>query len=247
MIEEFLSLREIHGLFDDAEEWLVKKLGVPTCIGNCGRCCLENTTTVYALETSLILSYLIGSGKISAIDWARGWLLEKHSVAPTYEGIPYGVVTKGIHDEWDALLHLPCIFLTSDKRCFIYEMRPLTCRAYGVTRLPSPHCPRPLGKGESHLGKSYVGGEPGRIIKNEVNAFFAKVRQETPDLAKVGILPTMLFKQAREREFRELILDNKIASAKLVGTDISTQYMWQDDIERAFQLETDLAKNIILN
>jgi Fe-S-cluster containining protein len=226
MLQEFLGLRQIHKYLDETQAHLVKQLGVPVCIPDCGKCCQDNCVTIYSIEASLILSYVIGDGRTKVVDWCRGWLLEKHTAATTYTGIPYGVVSKQLKHEWDALVRTPCPMLTEDKKCYIHMMRPLVCRAYGVTRDAGIGCPRPIGKGESVNSRGYIGGDAGDYLEDEVNKFFGKMRTEHPDYAKVGFLPTMIFRQAREQEFRELIAENKIASAKLVGTDVATQLLW---------------------
>ena len=231
MLQSWGELRELHGLIDQSEKWLTGHLGGPICIENCGRCCMDNTPTVHSIEASYIISYLMGAGKLSIIDWCRGWLLEKHKIAPTYEGMPRGVVNQKVLLEWDALQCSQCILLTSDKRCLIHKFRPLPCRAFGVLRMPALYCPRPLGKGESEINRMYVGGEPALILMKETREFRKRVKERNPDWAQMGFLPTMIFRQAREREFREMIADNKIASAKLIGTDFSVQSLFQAQIE----------------
>jgi Fe-S-cluster containining protein len=233
MLQEFMGLRRIHSFIDETEAHLVAKLGVPICIPNCGKCCEENCVTIYSIEASLILSYVIGDGKLKIIDWCRGWLLEKHTGVTIYTGIPYGVIGEQLKSEWNALVRTPCPMLTSDKRCNIHTMRPLVCRAYGVTRDAGVGCPRPIGKGESVNSRAYMGGAASDYLEDEVNKYFGKMRAEHPDYTKVGFLPTMIFRQAREQEFRELIAENKISSAKLIGTDVATQLLWAKQLGSA--------------
>ena len=233
ILESYGELRELHGLIDQGEKWLGGHLGVPLCVENCGRCCMDNTPTVHSIEASYIISYLMGAGKLNIIDWCRGWLLEKHSIAVTYEGMPRGVVKQNVLLEWNALQHSQCILLTQEKQCLIHKFRPLPCRAYGVLKMPELYCPRPFGKDESAGNRAYVGGEPALILMKETREFRKRLKERNPDWAQMGFLPTMIFRQARELEFRGMIADNKIASAKLIGTDFNTQELFQDRIEES--------------
>lgn len=233
MLKQFIELRQIHQLFADSEAHLVNRLGVPICIANCGKCCEENCVTIYSIEASLILSYLIGDGKLKIIEWCRQWLLERHNSTPTYNGIPRGVVGRELKHEWDMLTNSPCPMLSQDRKCQIHLMRPLVCRAYGITRSAGPYCPRPRGKGEDINRCAYIGGEPAAFLDDTINKWFGALRAEHPDFSKIGFLPTMIFRQAREKEFRELIAENKIASAKLIGTDATTQILFEKYAEGA--------------
>lgn len=69
------------------------------------------------------------------------------------------------------------------------------------------------------------------ILMKETREFKKRLKERNPDWAQMGFLPTMIFRQAREKEFRQMIADNKIASAKLIGTDFSVQSLFQAQIE----------------
>jgi Fe-S-cluster containining protein len=49
------------------------------------------------------------------------------------------------HDHWFDLSR-PCVFLTPDKRCSIYEVRPAPCSTHSVVDLPSTYCSPPSRK-----------------------------------------------------------------------------------------------------
>ena len=227
MVRRFVELRKIHKLFEEQEARLVQKLGVPICIPNCGKCCQENNVTAYAIEASLILSFTMGSNISDVINWCRDWLLEKHTVTPTYEGIPRGILSEKLKHEWEILAHTQCPMLKQDKTCIIHSSRPLVCRAYGITRNAGVGCPRPLSLGESVYSKRIVTPQESDFLEDAVMKYFGILRAESPDFAVIGFLPTMIFRQAREKEFRELIAENKIASAKLIGTDVETQVLFE--------------------
>lgn len=231
MLQAFSELRTIHRMLGEAEGWLLQHRGVPICIEKCGKCCEINTVPVHSIEASMVVSYIIGAGKTEWIDWCRNWLIERHPQAPTYGGMPKGVTSPELTQEWKDLQRTPCIFLSTDKRCLIYEFRPLPCRTFGVTRIPTSYCPRPLAKAEMSGQALYVGGRPALILIKETQGFLKRVAQRNPDWAQQGFLPAMIMRQAREKEFRDLIADNRIASAKLVGTAYSLQSLWQYQVE----------------
>ena len=229
MLQAFARLRVIHRLFDEAEFWLINQLGTPTCVPNCGLCCEHNTVTCHSIEASLMISFMVGQAHTEYVDAARSWLIDKDPMVSIYEGIPTGVITGKLREEWNYLTSRPCIFLNNEASCVLHRARPFVCRAYGVTKLPGLYCPRPLGKGENQQGKMLVPVEARNVIKAEVDSFLAYIKERNPDWLKQGFLPAMIFRQARESEFRDLIADNKIASAKLVGIDYSVQALWQEE------------------
>ncbi|KKM60859.1 hypothetical protein LCGC14_1537480, partial [marine sediment metagenome] len=44
-------------------------------------------------------------------------------------------------------------------------------------------------------------------------------------------IPTVIFRAASPKKFKEYIEENKIASAKLLGMDIDTSLMWQPQLD----------------
>lgn len=244
MLQAYAELRLIHALIKEAESWLEKQLGTPLCVPNCGLCCQRNIISCHSIEASYIISGLMGTGLTRYVDASRAWLLDRHFQATIYEGMPRGVITGKLREEWNLLSQLPCIFYRpDDKRCAIHHFRPLSCRAFGVTMASKPYCPRPVGRGEDRYSRAYVGGPPGQLIRAAVEGFVARIKARNPDWATHGFLPAMIFRQAREREFRGMIDDNLIASAKLVGTDYSIQALWQEQVEAMGQ--GDPTRNLI--
>lgn len=231
MLQSYAELRELHTLIEQSSKWLSNQLGGPICIENCGRCCKDNTPTIHSIEASYILSFILGSGDLKIVDWCRGWLLEHHSCATIYNGMPHGVVKHDVLMEWNALQRSPCILLTPDNRCMIHKFEPLPCAAWGVLKAPAMYCPRPLGKCETENNRAYVGSEPALLIMKATKEFKENLKKRNPDWAQMGFLPTMIFRQAREKEFRQMIADNKIASAKLIGTDYSLQSLFQAQVD----------------
>lgn len=228
MINELLALREIHQGFQDAADVLAASLGVPICVG-CGQCCRENTPIAFQIEGIWAVSSLTGAGLLrDALSIAEGWLLERHHEAQTYEGMPRGAVNPRVSDEFDLLHRLPCPFLTADNRCSVYIGRPLPCRAFGVTRMASPKCQRPLGFGELTFRKAYFDGESAEL--NLKAALEVLVKETAPERMASALFPTLLFRHANPDKFYAYVGDNRIASAKLLAVPFSPAILWQSQL-----------------
>lgn len=229
-VTSLIRLGEIHRAFAVAADALSAYLGVPLCVEDCGKCCESNVPHCYAIEGSYAVSYLLGTGKLAEVlTLAEGWVLERHVEATIYEGMPFGAVDLNIVSEYDRLKRTPCPFLGYGKMCLIYGCRPLACRAYGVTRVPGPECPRPIGVTEAPGMRVTLGGELGSIIRKGVEDFLANL----PDkgMAINGFLPTMLFRAADRVKLMRHVANNEVASAKLVGTEQAMSLLWQEQVE----------------
>ncbi len=229
MIAAFKGLRNIHRVFDEAAVVLEEDIGKPICLSGCGRCCERQVPHWTYLEAMLATSILTGTGKLTqALSVAEGWLLERHRQAMIYEGMPIGWASPRLRDEFNALsLSTPCPFLAEDKRCLIYEVRPLTCRANGVTRDNVDLCPRQPGRGETLTQRRYI---PASVLRSMVDEWRKSCHDSNATWLTSGLVPTVLYRAAKELRFRELVRDNRIASAKLVGMEIDTALMWQPQV-----------------
>ena len=229
----FAGLKELHGIYTTGERELRKWLGTPICIG-CGGCCSVNTVQIRHIEAAYGVSALLSEGRLSqAVKIAEGWLTERDSHATLYEGMPSGSVTGKLKEEYDILVKSQCPFLDSQtKRCLVYEARPLTCRAYGIFRQQPVWCPRPLSKLETPENRAVIWGEGAQKFKEVIDEF---IKRLPPGYGVSGLMPTMLLRAAKPDRYHALIYDNKIASAKLVGRDISPELIWQDQLEDLFR------------
>lgn len=230
MLEAYGQLQDMHDVLADADRVLEKDIGVPTCIPNCGLCCIHNVPGAMTLEGTYAVSVLTGSGRLSKIkSIAEGWLLERHPFATLYEGMPRGFASPKLREEWTAVTRSECPFLDlTNKLCLIHDCRPLACRAYGITRDAADICPRPLGRGESESERRYIKAP-------EFQKFISDCRREWQRKNKAyvigGPLPTIIYRAAEPEKFREYVRDNKIASAKIIGVDIDTSLMWQPQLD----------------
>jgi Fe-S-cluster containining protein len=229
MIYAFQKLHDFQRGFDDAARKLEEIIGCSICVSGCAKCC-QNTVTCMTIETMNAVSVILGDARYpKLISIAEGWLLEHHRVAPTYEGMLIGKFTPpNIREEFIALSTLTCPFLLENKTCVIYDARPMVCQAFGVTRAGVNICTRPHGKGETMTQLMYM---QGGALHDDIHNFKEKYKKTRPDWVTFGFFPTLLYRCAKEKEFRRMVEDNRIATAKLIGTQLDTTLMWQPQIE----------------
>ena len=226
MIKAFRKLHKFQDGFSGAASCLEQMIGRPICISNCGLCCQHNTPMCMTIEAMNAISILVGDSRYKKIiSTAEGWLLERHKEAPSYNGMLSGCfVNSEIRDQIEAIRVLPCPFLAENKECVLHDARPLVCQAYGVTRAGSGFCPRPPGKGETLTQLMYIKSPE---LHADLHNFKEHYQKEHPEWVIFGFLPAVIYRAAKEKEFRQLIADNRIATAKLIGTHIDTTLMWQ--------------------
>jgi hypothetical protein len=177
------------------------------------------------IEGANMVSFLTGEGLLSkAVQIAEDWLLHKHKEATIYRGLPVGVVPSDIKNEWLQLMDSRCPFLDEKAKCVIYSSRPLMCHARGIT-LDIPYCPRPLGRGELSNRRAVIGNGP---LRERVQAFKADCQRQ-PEWTVRGLAPAILYRAAEREKWRGLVDDNRIASAKIIGTEMDFDLMWHYD------------------
>ena len=230
MIEAFLQIREIHKVFQAATEVLEDDIKIATCIPNCGLCCEHNVPNILTIEAIHAISVLTGQGKLKkAVSIAEGWLLDHHPSAALYERMPQGFASDKLRAEWQAITRSQCPFLnTQSKECLLHDVRPFSCRAYGITRDCAAICPRPLGRGESLTQRRYI---PADKLREYIEQCKTEWRDKNKAWIISGAFPTVLYRAAEPEKFKGLVLDNKIASAKLVGIEYDASLMWQPQLD----------------
>jgi Fe-S-cluster containining protein len=191
------------------------------------------------IEAINMVSTLPGLGNLKkAVDIAENWLLERAPVAASemalsYKGLPVGVVSRELLAEQHQVAGSRCPFLTDEKKCLIHSCRPMYCMALGVTReaLPvnsgAPGCPRPLGYGESLARRGFWDSSGIRQMVQE----FKDDCDRKPEWKIYGFAPTLLYRAAEPDKFRALVDNNRVPSAKIIGTAFDTNLMWQPDLD----------------
>jgi Fe-S-cluster containining protein len=228
VLKAFIELRNLHTLFDAAQGVLEIDLGTPVCFPKCGLCCTHRLPDCMVIEGALMVSMLTGEGALSRVTQiAEDWLLQKTPEATIYRGLPVGFVPPDIKAEWEALSATRCPFLDEEtKKCAIYSSRPLVCRAYGTTR-DIQYCPRPLGKGEHSTRRGVIDSTE---IRKVVQGFKDHCSRY-PEWTIRGFAPAILYRAAFPDKFHGLVDDNRIASAKVIGTEMDFALMWQPDVD----------------
>lgn len=118
-------------------------LGV-TCKPGCAHCCtLPATATVP--EMALVVQYLT-----SRCDWpAKRPALERELTRQLQAFAGVDILDKQSREDFFTR-QLPCAFLTADKRCGIYDVRPTVCR-YHMVVSPPANCA--LGAGDPNVAR----------------------------------------------------------------------------------------------
>jgi Fe-S-cluster containining protein len=212
LINRFAKLEVLHGFFDQAEKEVTDTIGVPICMANCGKCCEHNVVMAWGIEVESIASYLIADDPLlkKVMDRCEGWLTE--AVGPVYTVNQLKADIHRLIGKTHQLITGRCPLLDGTQ-CLIHPVRPVTCRAFGVTTYPRG-CNRPPGYGETEDRKAINGGMAGPIVE-AVNQFLVECSDNNYDVS-VGLLPTMLMSRLRSRKFTGLVDSGKIDPIKLV-------------------------------
>lgn len=231
MIQAFKGLTALNKAFGQMQGVLEGHLGTPICIPNCGICCLHNSPHCMIIEAIYMVSSLIGEGRLhKVLDVAENWLLEKDPEVTIYRGLPAGILPPDLKNEWAMIYKRRCPFLTEDLSCLVHTCRPMVCQAFGVTR-DAEGCPRPLGRGETSTSHAYMGSKDRLTLATIVQEFKDQCERRKPEWVIRGFIPTLLFRAAKPDKFRAYVDDNRIASAKIVGTAFDTSLMWQPQLD----------------
>lgn len=230
MLQAFLELRALQGLFDQATGVLERQLQAPVCVSKCGRCCQVNTPMASIIEgINLVSVDMMEVEKIRRlVQTAEGWLLEPHG-NKIFQGVPVGHQSGSIMEDWYRTARMQCPYLDDKMECVLHKDRPLVCRAFGVFRDAVEICPRPLGKGETAERHGIIQSDQVRPLVKE---FYESCKQRQPAWAIRSYLPTVIFRAASPKKFQEYIAGNKIASAKLIGMEFDTSLMWQPQLDK---------------
>ena len=247
LLSRLATVEELHGIYADAQEALEAHLGVNICMPNCGACCEHNAVLVWGFEIEAITSYLLGKGEIytkQVLDSCEEWLTNDHGLK-TYPPKYFESHPKEMMAQVHTVSSTRCPMLTIDKKCSIYEQRPLACEAFGVTTYPRG-CPRPLGLGEHDNVRAYnsvLGNKIGEVL----NVFLTRVANEDMLAVTVGYLPTLLFAKLRANDFANLVSSGKINPVKLATNVINSPALLYEQQRIDFSLAGDKALEDVVN
>ena len=247
----FVEIEATHRAFVAAEKVLENTIGVPICMPNCGKCCQMLSPVVWESEAKFIVSWLLGQDteyRERVLSACEGWLLDRDPRVPTYgySGILTQEQQDKLRPEVDFLTGaaptaltggksdaLPCPFLASDKGCTVHEARPLACRAYGVTHVPAPACPRPLSKMESLDSRAHI-SENSTLGQQLVKMVGATVEHShIAGMLGSMFLPTAIYMTMRPEKYSQIL--HLIATAKTTVMNQSPNVLFQSQVDRVWQ------------
>lgn len=218
LITRMNRLEMLHSLFDQAEKELVDHIGIPICMANCGKCCEHNTVMAWGIEVELIASHLLGDAVLleTVMDRCEEWLREQ--VGPIYTVKQLKESPVRLMSRVHQIITGRCPLLDKTK-CLIHPVRPVTCRAFGVTTYPRD-CKRPTGYGETDTVRAYNRGMA-QPITDAFNRFLIECSDKPYDVS-VGFLPTLLMSRLRSKRFAGLVDAGKVDPVKLVRQHIAS-------------------------
>jgi len=229
-LQPLRALEATYRAFNAAERELASALGVPICKAGCGKCCESTVPMVTPVEAGMMYSWLLGQDPLTLqriLNISDGWILEREHRLVIYD-LPSTFLSQ---EQWDKLrpevniiLHtMPCPFLTAEKACLVHEARPLMCRAYGVTHVPNPWCPRPLSRIESPGAHAHIG---------DTSATAGKLRRMVSialsEKQGVRFLPTALLSLFKPEKLQSY--DGHVANAKIVTMSENPTIIFQTQL-----------------
>lgn len=225
------NLEAIHKGFDLMADTLQRGLCVPLCIPGCGECCKHNTPVAWEQEAAYVLHKLRGSKSLSMVmELSWNWLMQ-HVQGVTTTGhvgeIKDAELMENLKHEVRVLMSQPCPFLMQDATCMIYPARPLTCRAFGVTRVVSSDmCKRPLAQGETYYHRAFVGGGAANKMRQVIDLW-----RVTDNVTMEGFLPTMIVGLVDRPRLERAIKAGEIEDAKIMASAMTQALLFQADVE----------------
>lgn len=229
---EWAQVRGMHWLFkvwqgfEQAMHELGTALGVPLCVENCGLCCTTNTPAAWGIEVVGAASWLweqSPTDRQKILDRIENWLVrpvlevEPPIEPPMVIDHPQTGKQPGRTVQWLEVLATErgrCPLLDENLRCSVYPVRPLGCRAWGITNHRAHWCKRPFGTGESESTDRVFGGKGTERLRALIRLMLETV-QGHPKLTNTALFPTALYAHFRQKRLLELL--PHIPTAKLTG------------------------------
>lgn len=229
LLDAYQRLEALHMAFEGAALMLERARAAPLCVEGCGKCCESNVPYVWGIEAEYILSCtpgIMSGGRL--VQAAEDWLLARDPRLTLF-GPPKGLSARSpdysrrLLVEWAQVFQGGCPLLTMDKRCSVRPSRPLVCRAYGVSHIPDPFCPRPLTLGE-HAARQMYFEEPATLRDLLIQTISGI---PDPELRLSWPLPTAIARWARPEQFMMLEQGGRVPTARLLRMRRSPSVIWQ--------------------
>jgi Fe-S-cluster containining protein len=219
LIRGFALLHRVWDGFREARDAVQAATGKPLCVDGCGLCCVTNTPSAWGIEVTRAASWLheqTPAYRAQVLDRVETWLtkpvleVEPPTVPSFINFTP--LMGKQKLDarnpehqiEMAAQTRGRCPLLGPDLRCMVYEVRPLGCRAWGLTTIPEPYCKRPQGLGESATTRTIFAGHGTAMLRARIRSLLEGIKSD-PKLTNTLLFPTGLYAQFREAKLIELL------------------------------------------
>jgi Fe-S-cluster containining protein len=236
LIKRLNLVEAVRGLYQQAQNELEARIGIPVCMPNCGQCC--ETVMVWGIEVESIASSLVGQERLlnDVMDRCEAWLAKRngHIYSPKQLAENTPVLLERAHE----LMTGRCPLLSEDLKCLIYQERPLSCRAFGVTSYPR-RCPRPCGLGESGSTRAYNQGMA-PVIKEALKQLLVHCSEDRFSVT-TGFLPTLLMSRLRAQRFAGMVDSGKVDPVKLVRGYMTSPTILSQDQAAGLSLAGDEA------
>ncbi len=212
-------LKRVWDGFSEARDAVQAATGKPLCVDGCGLCCVTNTPTAWGVEVKMAASWLhdqTPAYRATVLDRIENWLTKpvievEPPTVPSFTHFtplmgrqPLNVKDPEHQLQMAAQSRGRCPLLGPDLRCMVYEVRPLGCRAWGLTTMPEGYCKRPQGLGETATSRTIFGGTGTAMIRARIRAMLETVKSD-PKLTNTLLFPTGLYAQFREARLIELL------------------------------------------
>jgi Fe-S-cluster containining protein len=247
----FHFLEKAWAAWEETAHHLSRDLGVPLCVEGCGLCCTSNVPAAWGIEVKRAVAWLLEQTpevREGILDRIENWLVTpalelEHPLdprdgvrAPLMGKAPPGGRTRV--SGWENLICLRgrCPLLGPHMECTVYPVRPLGCRAWGVTTLAAGWCKRPTGRGETEESRMMVVTDATAQTRARVRILKEHIKGH-PKLVQTALFPTALFAHFRESRLVELL--PHIPTARLIGgRDVIVGHLFDEPLPEPFVLPT---------
>lgn len=226
LLQRYAALETVHTAQDVAAQALSVQLRTPLCVANCGLCCTINTPVITEIEARYIVASLFTVPTSKVLQRCEEWITRD---IPGVTSITKAPEMRQLTDkerrslsyEGQAVQQSQCPMLGEDKSCLIHSIRPISCRAWGVTKAAAPYCKRKRAVFESQNNLAYLTSAPQvqRAIKQLGNTGYC------------GFLPVLVYRLAKPKELQRLIEDGKVATAKLTLGNIQPWFVFESQTD----------------
>lgn len=247
ILRGFELLRVVWDSFGAAADEVKAVTGQPLCVDGCGLCCVTNTPVAWGIEVKRAATWLADqppARRTTVLDRIENWLTKPVIEVEPPNARPFAVMLPMLGQQpldprnpdhqvqMVAQTRARCPLLGDDLRCMVYDVRPLGCRAWGLTTMPERFCKRPQGLNESADSRAIFSGLGTARLRATIRALLESVKGD-PKLTNTLLFPTGLYAQFREKKLIELL--PQIPTTRLMmGKGAVVPQLFQEPLDQPF-------------